>query len=47
MEFEQIIKRLDWLDEQHRKDKDSIAEIKDQVTGLENENKALKKRSKS
>jgi chromosome segregation ATPase len=46
MEFEQIIKRLDWLDEQHRKDKDSIAEIKDQVTGLENENKALKKKVK-
>jgi archaellum component FlaC len=46
MDFEQIIKRLDWLDDQHRKDKDSIAEIKDQVIGLENENKALKKKVK-
>jgi chromosome segregation ATPase len=46
MEFEQIIKRIDWLDEQHRKDKDSLAEITDKVIGLETENKALKKKVK-
>jgi chromosome segregation ATPase len=35
MEFEQIIKRLDWLDEEHRKDKASIAQIMEQLSGFE------------
>ena len=35
MDFEQIIKRLDWLDEEHRKDKTSIAQIKEQLSGFE------------
>lgn len=43
MEFEQIIKRLDWLDEQRRKDKDALVEVTDKVAGLETENKALRK----
>ena len=31
MEFEQIVKRLDWLDEEHRKDKAQIAECQNQI----------------
>jgi chromosome segregation ATPase len=42
MEFEQIIKRLDWLDEQRRKDKDALAEVTDKLAGLETENKVLR-----
>jgi chromosome segregation ATPase len=35
MEFEQIIKRLDWLDEEHRKDKASLAQITDRLASFE------------
>jgi len=35
MEFEQIISRLQWLDEEHRKDKSSIDELGKQVTAME------------
>jgi len=35
MEFEQLIKRLDWLDEEHRKDKASIAHISDRLVNFE------------
>ena len=35
MEFEQLIKRLDWLDEEHRKDKASIARITDRLASFE------------
>jgi len=42
MEFEQIIKRLDWLDEQRRKDKDALAEVTDKLANLETENKVLR-----
>jgi hypothetical protein len=31
MEFDQIIKRLDWMDEQHRKDKASLEALAEQV----------------
>lgn len=35
MEFEQLIKRLDWLDEEHRKDKSSLAQLTDRLTNFE------------
>jgi len=35
MEFEQIVKRLEWLDEQHRKDKTALNEIEDRVAKLD------------
>jgi chromosome segregation ATPase len=35
MEFEQIISRLQWLDEEHRKDKSSLDELGKQISSLE------------
>jgi len=35
MEFEQLIKRLDWLDEEHRKDKASLAQLSDRLANFE------------
>ncbi|HAV75777.1 MAG TPA: hypothetical protein DCX53_00320 [Anaerolineae bacterium] len=32
MDFEQIVKRLQWLDEEHRKDKAAIIELEERVT---------------
>src|SRR3990172_843926 len=34
MEFEQIVKRLDWLDNEHRKDKEALSVLKEQATSL-------------
>lgn len=34
MEFEQIIKRLEWLDEEHRKDKATIKALEDKLAAL-------------
>ncbi|KAF0108589.1 MAG: hypothetical protein FD146_475 [Anaerolineaceae bacterium] len=46
MEFDQIVKRLDWLDEDHRKNKTALADAKTQLDSLESENKALRKKVK-
>ena len=46
MEFEQIIKRLDWLDEQQRKDKHTIASLQERITRLEGELKVANKKVK-
>ena len=46
MEFEQIIKRLDWLDEEHRKDKETIDVLTQQISNLEGELKASNKKIK-
>ena len=46
MEFEQIIKRLDWLDEEHRKDKIALDSLKEQLANTEGELKAANKRIK-
>jgi chromosome segregation ATPase len=46
MEFEQIIKRLDWLDEEHRKDKETIDVLTQHISNLEGELKAANKRIK-
>ncbi len=35
MEFEQLIKQLDWLDEEHRKDKAILAQITDRLAKFE------------
>jgi len=35
MEFEQLIKQLDWLDEEHRKDKAILAQITDRLANFE------------
>jgi chromosome segregation ATPase len=37
MEFDQIIKRLDWLDEEHRKDKSSLDALTDQLAETKGE----------
>lgn len=46
MEFEQIIKRLDWLDEEHRKGKDTTDALTQRASGLEGDLKAANKRIK-
>jgi uncharacterized phage infection (PIP) family protein YhgE len=46
MEFDQIVKRLDWLDEEHRKNKTALTDAKTQLDSLESENKALRKKVK-
>ncbi len=35
MEFEQIIKRLDWMEKERAKDKEVIASLKEQIASLE------------
>jgi hypothetical protein len=40
MDFEQIVKRLEWLDEERRRDKEAQAALEQQVKGLEGELKA-------
>src|SRR5262249_10411204 len=47
MEFEQIAKRLEWLDEQHRKNKETISDINSRLTDLESSVNALSKQTKS
>jgi len=46
MEFEQIIKRLDWLDEERRKDKTTLAEVEKHVSRLESDLKIINKKLK-
>ncbi len=46
MEFEQIIKRLDWLDEGHRKDKTTLEALKEQMNAIEGEMKGVRKKVK-
>ncbi len=46
MEFEQIIKRLDWLDEEHRKDKATIEALTQRASNLEGDLKAANKKIK-
>ena len=35
MEFEQIIKRIDWLEKEHRKSKETISSLKEQLASVE------------
>jgi chromosome segregation ATPase len=46
MEFEQIIKRLDWLDEEHRKDKIALNALTEQLANTENELKIANQKIK-
>jgi len=46
MEFEQIVKRLEWLDEEHRKDKATIKSLEGKIISLEGNLDNLKKQNK-
>ena len=46
MEFDQIIKRLDWLDEEHRKDKASLEAMSEQLAEANRELKIANKKIK-
>ncbi|MEZ0395689.1 MAG: hypothetical protein ABWK53_04560 [Anaerolineales bacterium] len=46
MDFEQIIKRLDWLDEERRKDKQTIAVLEERLAALQSELKVAAKKVK-
>ncbi len=46
MEFEQIIKRLDWLDEEHRKNKTELGTLAEKLTHTEGELRVANKRIK-
>ncbi|MGZ9221195.1 MAG: hypothetical protein ACXW4Q_03740, partial [Anaerolineales bacterium] len=35
MEFEQIVKRLEWLDEEHRKTRSSVITLEERMMALE------------
>lgn len=47
MEFEQIIKRIDWLEKQQRKSGETAEVVKEQLTAVEREVAALNKKVKS
>jgi len=46
MEFEQIVKRLQWLDEEHRKDKAAIGALEERLAALEGNINAVAKQIK-
>jgi chromosome segregation ATPase len=46
MEFEQIVKRLEWLDDEHRKDKAVLSTLEKHLSSFDNEIKTLKKEIK-
>jgi chromosome segregation ATPase len=46
MEFEQLINRLDWLDEEHRKDKQAMAALEERISGIEGDLKSINKKLK-
>jgi len=46
MEFEQLIKRLEWLDEEHRKDKAAIEALADRLKDVESQLKTQTKKNK-
>jgi chromosome segregation ATPase len=46
MEFEQIIKRLDWLDEEHRKDKVKLDTLYEKLADTQGELKIANKKIK-
>jgi chromosome segregation ATPase len=46
MDFEQIVKRLQWLDEEHRKDKAAIIELEERIATFEGDVSAVAKQVK-
>jgi chromosome segregation ATPase len=47
MEFEQLIKRIDWLEKERQKDKESIASLKEQIASMETSVNAVSKQMKT
>jgi chromosome segregation ATPase len=47
MEFEQIIKRIDWLEKEHRKNKETIASLKEQLASMDTSVGAASKQMKT
>jgi hypothetical protein len=46
MEFEQIVKRLEWLDDEHRKDKATLSVLEERISALDSSISALSKQIK-
>jgi len=46
MEFEQIVKRLEWLDEEHRKDKAALSVLEERIASLDGSISTLTKQLK-
>jgi chromosome segregation ATPase len=46
MEFEQIIKRMDWLDEEHRKEKTVLSQIVERLAGFESSFNVINQQTK-
>jgi len=46
MEFEQIVKRLEWLDDEHRKDKATLKALEERIASYDNMIKPLKEQIK-
>jgi DNA repair exonuclease SbcCD ATPase subunit len=46
MEFEQIVKRLEWLDDEHRKDKATLSVLEERIASLDTSISALSKQIK-
>lgn len=46
MDFEQIIKRMDWLEDELRKSKSAVSESNEKILSVENDNKKLRKKIK-
>jgi hypothetical protein len=46
MEFEQIVKRLEWLDDEHRKDKAALKKLEERVASFDNKFKPLSEQIK-
>ena len=46
MEFEQIVKRLEWLDEEHRKDKAALGALEERIASLDGNISTLTKQVK-
>ena len=46
MEFEQIVKRLEWLDDEHRKDKAALKKLEERIASFDNKIKPLSEQIK-
>ena len=47
MEFEQLIKRIDWLEKERQKDKEAISSLKEQIASMETSVNAASKQTKT
>ena len=46
MEFEQIVKRLEWLDQEHRKEKTALSSLEDSITSIDTDIRTISKQIK-